>query len=89
MTQLGSLVRCHRNRRLLLDINLFQSRLPFAIVAMSVVEDRSQNPILRCHVPIGPGIAADMIRSAFTAYNVNFRVFLRIGHPGIMRGQRE
>jgi hypothetical protein len=66
------------------DRNLFQPRFAVASVAMGVIEHAAQHPVLGCHVPIAPRIAAHIVRSASGADNADFGCFLCLGHSRIM-----
>ena len=54
-----------------LKINLHQSRLAIAIVAIGVIERSAERPILRDGIPRGPGIAGDIAPTASVADIVN------------------
>ena len=57
-----------------------QPTLAIAIMAMAIVEHRTQHPFLRVGVPIGPSIAADVVGATSAAHDPDFRRFPNLGH---------
>jgi len=58
------------------ELDFDQVRFAVAFVTMRIVERAAQHPLLGARVPIGPGIAADIVRAAGAA---DHRVALVVG----------
>ena len=51
------------------ELDFYQAGFAFAAMAEALIKDRAEHPFLFCSIPIGPCVAADVVRAARAADN--------------------